>query len=306
MLDPSHRNANLLLANLYFEMWKFDEAVEVFRKELVLNPENDALLLNLAMCLEGANKLDESEDILKTLLVKEQNNADIFFCLANVIKKRGRYEEAIEMYKKAISINASHADSYNNLGTSYFELKQFDAAQSCYDKANSLGNENSPSSNWNNAILQILKGNYIEGWKLYEARLFRKDSKDNYLSFPDKQNWRGHESITGKKIFIQHEQGIGDVIQFCRYLPKLEALGAEVSFSVPKTLFSLMGSLSESIKMVTRIEEIPDVDFYCPLISLPYAFKTQVGTIPSKTPYLFADETKVANWKKNTWSKKDF
>jgi hypothetical protein len=139
-------------------------------------------------------------------------------------------------------------------------------------------------------------GNYLEGWKLYESRLFKDDTKNNYYRFPQ-ESWRGESDLAGKNLLVHCEQGLGDVIQFCRYLPLLVDLKINVIFEVPKELIRLMSTLDERIILVERGRQLPKFDAYCPLMSLPYVFKTTIETIPNKVPYLYTDREKALLWK---------
>ena len=148
---------------------------------------------------------------------------------------------------------------------------------------------------WNKSVLLILTGNYADGWMLYEARLEKEDTKKNYPRYPQLA-WRGQEDIQGKKILIHSEQGLGDSIQFIRYLEQIHQLGAEIILEVPKTLAVLVSTIKTPITVIEKGSKLPEFDAYCPLLSLPYVFKTTVDTIPSVVPYLSADKQKVSEW----------
>jgi ADP-heptose:LPS heptosyltransferase len=130
---------------------------------------------------------------------------------------------------------------------------------------------------------------------LYESRLEKEDLKTNYPTYPQLA-WRGQEDIRGKKILIHSEQGLGDSIQFIRYLEQIHQLGAEIILEVPKTLATLVNTIKTPITVIEKGSKLPEFDAYCPLLSLPYVFKTTVDTIPSVVPYLFADKKKVSKW----------
>jgi hypothetical protein len=97
-------------------------------------------------------------------------------------------------------------------------------------------------------------------------------------------------------MLVYSEQGLGDIVQFCRYLPRLKALGAEIIFEAPKPLLSLLSTLDCPMTLVAKGETLPAFDAHCPVMSLPHAFETTVETIPAETPYLFSDPRKVRQW----------
>lgn len=110
------------------------------------------------------------------------------------------------------------------------------------------------------------------------------------------RRWTGRERLQGKRIFIWCEQGLGDVLQFCRYAPRLRDLGADVTLEVPPQLEALLRSQFSGLRLLGGNEPHPDFDYQCPLLSLPGALRTEVATIPAAVPYLKADTAAVERW----------
>jgi hypothetical protein len=109
--------------------------------------------------------------------------------------------------------------------------------------------------------------------------------------------WTGDEALTGKRLFLYEEQGIGDTIQFARYALMAERAGAQVTLAVAPKLKPLLASLGPTIRLIDDGQPFTDCDLHCPLPSLPLAFRTSLETIPGGTPYLAAPPDKVAGWK---------
>jgi hypothetical protein len=105
------------------------------------------------------------------------------------------------------------------------------------------------------------------------------------------------ESVAGKTILLREEQGLGDTIQFCRYVPLVARLGARVILEVSPALAGLLSGLDGVAQIVARGAPLPEFDIECPLLSLPLAFKTELASIPSTIPYLAADPEKSLAWK---------
>jgi hypothetical protein len=149
----------------------------------------------------------------------------------------------------------------------------------------------------------LLKGDYKQGWELYEWRWKR----DTFTS-PDRgfkqPLWLGEEPLKGKTILLHTEQGFGDMIQFGRYAKEVSALGARVVLEIPKPLYSLFQTLEGVDELVVKGEKLPEFDYQCPLLSLPLAFKTDLSNIPSPGPYLKSDPKKVKQWQKKLGEKK--
>jgi hypothetical protein len=96
---------------------------------------------------------------------------------------------------------------------------------------------------------------------------------------------------------VYSEIGLGDTLQFCRYVTLLAKLGATVILQVQSTLAELLADLDGAAHVLAEGQPLPAFDCHCPLLSLPWAFKTEVTTIPAARKYLRADPTKVARWR---------
>ena len=101
--------------------------------------------------------------------------------------------------------------------------------------------------------------------------------------------WTG-QTLNGETVLLYAEQGFGDTLQFCRYVPMVAAAGGRVILVVPKALRRVMGSLAGVAEIMTEDDgALPSFDYHCPLLSLPAAFNTTVKTIPGPMSYLAAD-----------------
>src|SRR5215813_2617762 len=109
--------------------------------------------------------------------------------------------------------------------------------------------------------------------------------------------WLGEYPLQRHTILLHAEQGLGDTIQFARYVPLLARTGAKVVLEVQPELAPLLGRLAGAAAVVARGEPLPPFDVHCPLGSLPLALKTEPATIPAGGPYLSADEARIAKWR---------
>jgi hypothetical protein len=114
--------------------------------------------------------------------------------------------------------------------------------------------------------------------------------------YSDRLPWLGRECLIGKTIVLHGEQGLGDTLQFCRYVKRVADLGASVLLEVPSQLASLLKNLEGVSRLLVRGEPLPAFDYHCPLISLPLAFGTSLSTIPAQVPYIVADPVKTRFW----------
>src|SRR5208282_5789671 len=108
--------------------------------------------------------------------------------------------------------------------------------------------------------------------------------------------WTGQEPLADRTVLLHAEQGFGDTIQFCRYVPRVGQIAARVILEVQSPLRELMSTLSSEAQIVSSGDPLPDFDMHCPLLSLPLAFGTRLETIPSKSSYLRASSTVANDW----------
>ncbi|NTU58115.1 MAG: tetratricopeptide repeat protein [Chlorobiaceae bacterium] len=212
----------------------------------------------------------------------------------NALKDLNLQEAALASYDRAISINPDYADVWFNRGVALQGLGMIDEAIGSHDQAIAI-NPDFALAYLNKAMALLLKGDFCNGWKLYEWRWKTGDFRLPIRNFSQRL-WLGNESIQGRTILLHGEQGYGDTIQFCRYAKLVAAFGARVILEIHQPLLALLGQLEGVAVIVEKGRPLPAFDFHCPLMSLPLAFRTILETIPSERQYLSATPEKVAAW----------
>ncbi len=207
--------------------------------------------------------------------------------LGNVLILMGKYEEANNFFDQGIAINKNSSDLLKSKAVALLYLAHYEEAIFYLKKAMNIA-PHDLSMHLNLALAYLSIGNYNEGFRCYESRAEVKKL--------DGQIWTGQKDVSGKVIYVKAEQGLGDVIQFSRYIPMVEDLGAKVYFQVPKALQNIIRSLGDQFEIVDEMER--GFDYYTYLMSLPYIFKTNLHSIPVRERYLSADEEKIALWNK--------
>jgi len=153
-----------------------------------------------------------------------------------------------------------------------------------------------PDAHFNEALTRLCLGDFRRGLQKYEYRWERPEYAKERPVYP-RPIWRGERELKGKTILLVAEQGLGDAIQFVRYAPLVAALGAKVLLGVRPQLTALMATVPGVSQVIGGGEILPEFDLYCPLLSLPLAFNTDLATIPSTVPYIRPHEERVARWR---------
>jgi hypothetical protein len=173
------------------------------------------------------------------------------------------------------------------------DIKYFNLAKDCYDQAIKIKSD-FPDVYWNKSLSQLTLGEFAEGWRNYEYRFKLESAKPQFITIPRLENLK---NLTNKRILIWSEQGLGDSIQFCRYIYKILDLGAKVTFDTSKTLTALMSrqfncTINETGQGLVQ----NDFDFQVPLLSLPMLFNTNLNNIPFNESYLKTSKDKDNEW----------
>jgi tetratricopeptide (TPR) repeat protein/glycosyltransferase involved in cell wall biosynthesis len=300
-LNPGHAESLYNLALCYANSGDDDKAIECYIKALERNPKHSNSLNNLGALYYDKKNYDEAEKLYLQALSFEPNNTNAISNLGNVKLSKNKPEEAIEYYKKAINtksaagVDFNYANAYNNIG---FVKMEYGVLEECYeyfDRASEIDPEYA-EPHFNKARAYLLSGRLVDGWREYEWRLKREEYEKRTFSKPMLTN----QNIKGKTILACSEQGLGDTINFMRYLPMLKDAGCRVIFECHKKVMHLVKDyygFDEIIEQKLSEEPAVDYDYHIPLMSLPNYFKTDINHIPGGTPYIFADEELVEYWK---------
>jgi len=296
--NPNFQPAHYELGFTLQSLGRLDEAVDCYRRAIELRPDLAQTYAVRAAAYQDLRRFEEAIADYEMVIQMIPGAAMIYNNLGNVLKEVGRHDEACFRLKQSIELQPDHADTHNNLGVVLQQMRRLSEALSSFEQARRL-NPNLVDAQWNLALARLVMGDYERGWQDYEARLHPSKLSGVNLRTYQAPKWSGIESLAGKTIFVVAEQGLGDTIQFCRYLPLLAQLGATVILESQPQLVGLMKSLKGVDKVLPAFlatEQIPDHDYYCPLMSLPVAFRTTLTTIPAVSPYLRADPAKSARW----------
>lgn len=331
--DPNLADAYYNMGNAYRDSYRFDEAISSYKAALDINPnmtfahhnlgdayKNQGMLNEAIRCYQNAieinsdyaegynsignalkdeGKLEEAIIYYNKALQIKPDYAYAYYNLANIFQNQGKFEKAISYYCIALHLKPSSIEVYNNIGNAYLDQGCFDRALFYYQE----GLKKKPSYAeiiFNQATTHLLKGNLIKGWEGYEWRFRRSAKHTVYIHSYDKPRWDG-SFFRGKRLFVHAEQGLGDALQFVRYLPMVKARGGTVIFESPKQLFGLMQNfpgIDELTIMSYEKKSDKEFDFYIPLMSLPWIFKTTIDTIPAKIPYFSSDPIKCKYWRR--------
>jgi tetratricopeptide (TPR) repeat protein len=282
--------------NAFKGLRNYEAALENYDKAIALDGNYADAYFNRGVTLVALNQLDEGILSYDQAIATRPDYSEAHYDKSLALGHMDRLEAALSSYESAIAIEPQYAEAHLDRGVTLVALNQLDAAILSYDRVIAIRPDYAEAHYFKSLAL-LKKGDFNDGWVEHEWRW----ATERLPSFREKRSfaeplWLGKESIKGKTILICGEQGLGDMIQFCRYVELVAGLGAEVILEVPKPLSHLLAGLKGVSRIVEKGTPLPRFDFYSPLMSLPLAFKTDLSHIPSSTAYLAADRTKIARW----------
>jgi Flp pilus assembly protein TadD len=284
------------LGSALFELKRYETSLEAFDESIKLEPKYEEAWLNKGNVLFELKRFNEALSHYEHAINLNPNYAEAWSNKGNALRILNRHEDSINSYHQALTLNPNDHITWNNKGFTLNELRYFDEAIAHYDKALSLKPEYHEVM-LNKSLSLLLQGDFDNGLPLYESRWNAiEDGKVIRKRHFDKPNWSGSESLQGKSIFLYGEQGFGDFIQFCRYAKLVSDLGAYVILEVPAPLVKLLSNLEGISQLVIKDQELPPFDYQCPLLSLPFAFKTTLNSIPSRQRYLTGNTVAASEW----------
>ncbi|WP_315767408.1 tetratricopeptide repeat protein [Bradyrhizobium sp. SZCCHNR2012] len=292
-LDSRHAEAYVNRGALLHELGRLDEALQSFERALVLQPNNVQALTNRGVVLHDLARYGEALADHDQAVIMQPDDAAALNNRGVTLHRLRRLEEALASQDQAISARPDYAEAHANRGIILSDLKRFDEALASYDRALALRPDYA-DAHFLKGLASLVTGDLANGWAGYEWRHQAPVARLTPRALPQ-PSWRG-EDLTGKTILLHSEQGFGDSVQFCRYVPLVAARGARVVLEVERPLSRLMQTLAGSSQVIAKGDPIPDVDLRCPLPSLPLAFGTGLETIPADGAYLCAPDNAAAEW----------
>jgi tetratricopeptide (TPR) repeat protein len=293
-VDPRFAEAHNSLGTALQAQSLLDQATAAYQRAIALKPDYFEAHTNLGHVLRLKKKPAEAAAAYRRALVLQPKNAEVCNNLGIALKAQNKLPEAIAAYRQALAIQPNYAEAHNNLGAALQAQNKLDDALTSYRRALII-NAGYQKAHFHEALALLLKGDFRNGWRKYE---YRWTSELKHFQRPfSAPRWFGDRPLRGKSILLYAEQGIGDTLQFVRYLPQVAALGATIYLEVQPTLKPLLSSLPGVHQIFGQGELLPPFDFHCPLLSLPLAFSTELASIPAAPRYLQAPVELSLRWR---------
>jgi tetratricopeptide (TPR) repeat protein len=283
-LDPGDGESAYRAGALLRESGRFDEALACFDRSARLRPDHAPTFAKRGSVRGSLKRYEQAIDDYEVAIRLDPNDVETCCNMGNAFRALGRLDNALAWYDRSLAL-ATHIGVAINRALTLLDLGRFLEARAAYLRAMSIDSKD-PLLIWNLSLFQLLLGDFEAGWRGREAR-WEAGVTHGYPRL-DTPMWIGEEAIAGKTVVVCQDEGVGDVIQFARYIPMLAARGARVILAVNQELCRLLSRLDGVSHCLPRKEGmvVPPFDFHVAIDSLPLAFGTRLDTIPAGRDYL--------------------
>jgi tetratricopeptide (TPR) repeat protein len=294
-LKPGDADALYQRANALMALGRAQDALGAFDQALALMPGHPQARLDRGLALAALGRHQEAVAEFEAALPRSPQNPAAHYNHGMSLFSLGRYADAVAAYDRALLVAADHVKAWNNRGLGLQALNRHDEALASYARALEL-RKDFADAHFNQALALLTIGEFRRGFEKYEWRWRRSGMPPPGRSY-GRPLWLGEYPLERRTILLHAEQGLGDTIQFARYVPMLARAGAKVVLEVQPQLKALLRQIEGAAAVVARGEPLPAFDVHCPLGSLPLAMRTESATIPSADRYVGADEAHIAKWR---------
>lgn len=319
---PALHQAHNGIASLLHQAGCFQEALQSVQRALAMAPSNPGALNNHAVILQSLGRFEEAATVLQRWLQVAGPDASVINRRGVALHQAGRVASALENYDDAIALDPTLAEAWNNRGNALHDLRRMEDALASYQRAldcspsfveaiNNRGLARQElelfelaACDYDRAIelrpgyaeafkrragLHLSQGHFRQGWSDFSRSIELYEANS-----PNALRWTG-EALDGRSILLTEPSGVGDTVQFFRYVGPLLQLGARVTFAGPRHLHRLLATFSDRVELIVD-PGVRRFDYRAALWALPHLLWASHGALAESVPYLRAEPDRVAKW----------
>ncbi|MBI3836587.1 MAG: tetratricopeptide repeat protein [Planctomycetia bacterium] len=291
-LHPTLADGHYNLGNVFQAEGRWKDAIACYRRAVECKPDFADALCNLGNALKEDGELSQAMVYLEQAIRVRPDFAAAHSNLGSVLQNLSRLADAQACFERAIELAPRTAEFHYNLGTVIKDQGQPALGIACFEQALRLKPDYAQALSARGMTL-VSMGQFAEGWAGYEHRV--RCPQFDTLQFSEPR-WDG-SPLEGRTLLIHCEQGLGDTLQFIRYIKLARQRGDNIIVAAQESLIPLLAA-SGVAGLVSKEGPLPPFDVQAPLLSLPYIFRTEVDTVPRDVPYLAADPQRIDKWRR--------
>ncbi|MBV9567342.1 MAG: tetratricopeptide repeat protein [Hyphomicrobiales bacterium] len=284
----------LKIANEFIESGRLPEADKMLDHIISAVPDSPLALHQKGVVLFRKGDHAAAAELVERALKVLPEAIGFKRSLCPIYERLGRYDEAVQVGREALEIDGDDLQTLHNLAVVHYRRLELDESIACARRALML-DPKAAGPHFQLAEALLLKGEFAQGWEEYEWR-FKIPGAPPLMPATERPQWAG-SPLREETLLLIADQGFGDAIQFCRYIPSvLERCPKTVVVADP-LLHPLIRQVQGEVKLVDRWEQCPQFNVYSPLSSLPRIFGTRLDTVPRTASYLHVEPSRAASWK---------
>ncbi len=290
-LKPDDADTLNNLGTAVWQLGRTPEALAYYLRAHQFKPKDFGILNNLGIATWDQGKPERAAMFYRRALDLEPRSFDARMNLGVALSDLGHFEEALQWVRAALELRPDSPDAWDNVGMTLARQGKWDEAMACYDRAIDL-KPDFAEAHRNRSLGWLTMGDFERGWPEMEWRLRCRNPPG--LGFP-RPRWTGND-LTGRTILVHWEQGLGDTLQFMRFVPEVKRRGGTVWVMCQPSLVRLVARCEGVDRVYEGCCPVPDFHVHAPLMSLPAIMGNTLATLP-REPYLSADPATIAFWR---------
>lgn len=292
-VEPENPDALHLLGMVFRALGRNEDAAKMIQRCVKVKPDFADAHYNLGNVLLSMNRLGPALHHYKKATENNPNHADAWYNLANGLRSLNRFGEAAKAFQAATKARPEHVGAWHNLGNLLRDVGKMKESLACFRKVLKLSPDLA-EAHYNYGLALMTAGDLENGSREYEWRWKVAGFPSPPRNFRQPQ-WDGRRYAL-QTLLVHAEQGMGDTIQFLRYLPRVRALGGRLVVEVPPPLVGLVKRMNVADMVVAQGSPLPPFDIQLPMMSLIHVMGTTLDDIPDDVPYLKLDPARVRAW----------
>ena len=264
---------------------RLEEALACFDRCDELLPNHAAVMEQRGVTLHRLKRYDEALADHRHAHALNPANPNVCNNIGASLQYLRRDEEALAWFDKALALKPDFIMAMINRASSLAQMRRIDETIAVYEQVKAIDPANAEADSYL-SLIHLLIGDFEAARAGHKARWSAHPRPGSYPDF-HQHLWLGKENVSGRTILVFADEGLGDTIQFARYIPMLAARGANVFLLVEETLRPLLSNLPGVTQCLSKpAPSLPPFDLHCPITTLPFALGTRLDTIPSSASYL--------------------
>ena len=293
-VTPDHPDALHLLGMIGKSRGQLDLAEKLIRRSVAVRPDFAAAHYNLGNVLRDRGQLDEAAAAYRGALARNPDYAEAAYALGNLLRDQEALDGAIDMFTQALAARPDYYEARHNRANALRELGRVE--ESIADLQQVVAQvPDLPEAHYNLALSLFMCGRYQEGGPHYEWRWKTKGFSSPRRHFSQPQ-WDGRVQPAAT-LLVYAEQGLGDSLQFIRYLTVARSRVARLVVEVPASLVRLFTySFGDIAQFIAQGQTLPPFDYHIAMLSLPWLVGVCGEQALTHKPYLRAEPEKIKQW----------